>query len=75
MDRKKKKPMNCVPVIDMHECSDCGTCLDLCPSVFKRNEEAGFIEVMEFPCYHQEDIHEAISCCPKDCIALEEIIA
>jgi ferredoxin len=43
--------------------------------VFKRNEDTGLIEVKELPCYVQEDIREAISCCPKDCIALEEIIA
>lgn len=66
--------MNRAPVIDMYECSDCGTCLEICPSVFKRNEDTGIIEVAELPCYPEEDIQEAISCCPKDCISLEEPI-
>jgi len=64
--------MGRVPVIDIRERSDCGTCLELCPTVFKRNDVSGFIETQELPQYPEDDIQEAISCCPKDCITWEE---
>jgi len=64
--------MRQVPVIDIRECSDCGTCLELCPAVFRRNDVPGFIEILELPEYPEDEIREAISCCPRDCITWEE---
>ncbi len=64
--------MRQAPVIDMRECSDCGTCLELCPSVFRRNEVSGFIEIRELPQYPEDDIQEVISFCPRDCITWEQ---
>lgn len=64
--------MRQAPVIDIRECSDCGTCLELCPSVFRRNEVSGFIEIRELLQYPEDDVQEVISCCPKDCITWEE---
>ncbi|MBW1784921.1 MAG: ferredoxin [Deltaproteobacteria bacterium] len=63
--------MRQAPVIDIRECSDCGTCLELCPSVFRRNDMSGFIEVQELPEYPEDPIQEAIGCCPRDCISWE----
>ena len=59
------------PVIDIRECSDCGTCLELCPTVFRKNEASGIIEARELSQYPEEEIREAISCCPKECIIWE----
>jgi len=59
------------PVIDIRECSDCGTCLELCPSVFRKNDVSGFIEVRELPEYPENEIQEVISFCPKGCISWE----
>lgn len=59
------------PVIDIRECSDCGTCLELCPSVFRKNDVSGFIEVQELPEYPENEIQEVISFCPKGCITWE----
>ncbi|MCF8144641.1 MAG: ferredoxin [Deltaproteobacteria bacterium] len=64
--------MRRVPVIDIRECSDCGTCLELCPSVFWKNEVSGIIEIRELPRYPEDEIREAMSCCPKDCITWEQ---
>jgi len=63
--------MNAAPVIDIRECSDCGSCLELCPSVFKRNEVSGLIETQELSEYPEDQIREAINCCPRDCIEWE----
>ena len=60
------------PAIDRFECTDCESCLDLCPEVFKRNAETGYIEVAELSEYPEEKIQEVISMCPADCIQWEE---
>jgi len=59
-----------VPAIDLGECVDCEACLDLCPSVFRRND-AGYIEVVDLEKYPEEEVEEAIKNCPADCIAWE----
>ena len=63
--------MGRVPIIDMSDCTDCESCLDLCPSVFIRNKETGLIEVVELSEYPEKEIREAINCCPKGCISME----
>lgn len=61
--------MKRAPVIDIRECSDCGTCVALCPTVFRRNEWSGLMETEELSEYPEDEIREAINFCPKDCIA------
>ena len=63
--------MKKIPVFDPGDCVDCEACLALCPSVFKRNE-AGYIEVMDLAEYPEEEIQEAISTCPGECIKWAE---
>ena len=65
--------MRKIPVIDLSECIDCDSCLEICPAVFKRNSETGYIEVMDLPDYPEEDVQEAINICPADCITWEDI--
>jgi len=60
------------PVIDISECSDCGTCIELCPVVFMRNRETGLMEVRDLEEYPQQEIQEVMSYCPQDCIMLSE---
>ena len=60
------------PVIDGSQCTDCESCLEICPEVFKRNRETGSIEVIDLDEYPEEKIREAISICPADCILWEE---
>jgi ferredoxin len=62
-----------IPVIDMGKCTDCESCLEVCPDIFKRNSETGIIEVSELPEYKEEDVQKAISICPADCITWEEV--
>ena len=35
------------PVIDLSQCTDCDSCLEVCPDLFRRNEETGLIELID----------------------------
>jgi ferredoxin len=61
-----------IPVIDLCDCEDCEACLDLCPSVFRRND-LGHIEIIELPEYPQEEVEECIKNCRTQCISWEEV--
>ncbi len=65
--------MRRIPVIDLNKCNDCESCLELCPTVFKRNEETGYVEVIDLDEYSEEEVQEAISVCPTDCITWEDV--
>jgi len=65
--------MRRIPVIDLNKCNDCESCLELCPTVFKRNEETGYVEVIDLDEYSEEEVQEAISMCPTDCITWEDV--
>jgi ferredoxin len=64
--------MKKVPVIDLGNCTGCESCLEICPRVFQRNNETDLIEVKDLSEYPEEDLAEAISLCPADCITIEE---
>ncbi len=61
-----------IPIVDLWECTDCGSCLEVCPEVFERNSETGSLQVRELPDYPEDCVHEAISICPVDCIEWED---
>lgn len=61
-----------IPVIDLSECVDCEACLELCPTVFRRND-AGYVEVIDLLEYPEEEVEECIKNCPTDCITREEL--
>jgi ferredoxin len=54
--------------LDLSACTDCESCLSLCPSVFRRNEQTGLIEVHEPVHCPEEEIQLAMCMCPADCI-------
>lgn len=58
------------PVLDLAECILCEVCVELAPQAFQING-AGFVEVLPLDDYSDEEIHEAVINCPKDCIAWE----
>ena len=70
----KNDKLNKIPAIDLSRCTDCESCIEICPTVFKRNNETGLIEVIELSEYPEEDVHEARSICPTDCITWEEAL-
>ncbi len=58
--------------IDEEECIGCGTCEDLCPEVFRLNEETDKAEVIKPEGGPEDQIEEAIESCPVECIHREE---
>jgi len=66
---RKDAPVK-IPVLDMAECVRCEICVELAPHAFQIND-AGFVEVLPLDDYSDENIHEAIKNCPKDCIIWE----
>ncbi|MBU8849241.1 MAG: ferredoxin [Desulfobacterales bacterium] len=58
------------PVVELSSCILCEICVELAPHAFAIND-AGFVEVRYLDNYSDEDIHEAIKNCPKDCITWE----
>lgn len=59
-----------IPVVDLSCCTLCEICVDVAPHAFTING-ADFVEVLPLDDYSDEDIHEAIKNCPKDCITWE----
>ena len=55
-------------VIDEEECIGCGSCEDICPEVFKVNEEAEESIVIKPEGGSEELIQEAMLECPMSCI-------
>ena len=70
---KEEDGMRMIPVVDMGQCTDCGSCLEVCKEVFKKNSETGYVEVISLSEYPEDCVQEAISVCPADCIAWEEL--
>ncbi|MGI5902250.1 MAG: ferredoxin [Desulfitobacteriia bacterium] len=58
--------------IDKEKCSGCGLCEDICPDVFKPDED-GFYKAIdeEIPEDVLEDALEAKDSCPTECITIE----
>jgi ferredoxin len=69
---RRRESMNKVPDIDRWECTDCESCINLLPDIFKRNEETGCIEVAEVTDYPEEEIQRVMSMCPGHCIAWQQ---
>lgn len=68
----REEAVSKIPLIDRSDCTDCESCIDLCPQVFRRNKETGCIEVAELSEYPEEAVEEAMAMCPGDCIAWQE---
>ncbi|MFA6010017.1 MAG: ferredoxin [Desulfobacteraceae bacterium] len=59
------------PVVDLSECTMCGICTEICPSVFKVNR-AGYIEVLECDVYPENEVLDAVKNCPAQCIMFQD---
>ena len=59
-------------VLDSGECMGCGSCEEVCPEVFKLNDQSGVAEVINPEGAPEDQIQEAIDICPAQCISWEE---
>lgn len=56
-----------MPYVDQDECISCESCAELCPEVFRMNEETKS-EVLPTATGTEECIQEAMDTCPVECI-------
>ena len=58
--------------IEFIECVGCEACVELCPDVFRMNEDGDRAEVIMPEGGPEECIEKAINICPADCIHWDE---
>ena len=58
--------------IDEGECIGCGSCEEICPEVFKLNEDLDKAQVIKPEGGPEDLIEEAMEVCPVECIHWEE---
>jgi ferredoxin len=59
------------PVVNQDECISCGLCAEICPEVFRMNDQ-DISEVYNLTGAPPEKIQEAIDGCPVQCIHWDE---
>ncbi len=64
--------MSRVVYIVEEECIACGMCEEICPEVFKLNEERNVAEVLKPEGGPENLVQEAINSCPVECIHWKE---
>ncbi len=64
--------MSRVVYIDEDECIACGLCQDICPEVFKLDDDQMVAKVLKPQGSPEELIQEAIDSCPVTCIHWKE---
>lgn len=59
--------------VDHDLCSGDGICEELCPAVFKMNDDdQADVIVDEVPADEEDAVREAAESCPEECIYIEE---
>ncbi|MDI6790817.1 MAG: ferredoxin [Thermodesulfobacteriota bacterium] len=58
--------------IDPKECKACGACEEICPEVFRVDEDLGYARILDLETYPEDKINEAIITCPGRCIDWDE---
>jgi ferredoxin len=72
VDWKGEYPMGKRVYIDEEECIGCGSCEEICPEVFKLDEDSEKAIVVMPEGGPEDLIEEAITTCPVECIHWEE---
>ncbi|HOS98227.1 MAG TPA: ferredoxin [Deltaproteobacteria bacterium] len=58
--------------LNEEDCIGCGMCQDICPEVFRLNEDRNVAEVIRPEGGPEDLIDEAIESCPVECIHWKE---
>ena len=58
--------------IDTYRCNGCGTCVVLCPEVFRMGEESEKAELIDGCVALSEALEKSVVMCPEKCIELED---
>ena len=70
--KKGKNKMSKKVYIDEEECIGCGSCEEICPEVFRLNEDTDKAEVIKPEGGPEDLVEEAMATCPVECIHWEE---
>jgi ferredoxin len=70
--KRKGDPMKRIVYLVKEECIACGLCQDICPEVFRLNDEETVAEVIMPEGGPEDLIQEAIDACPVSCIHWKE---
>lgn len=62
--------LNKVPVVDQGSCIGCTLCTQICPKVYKMNDN-GKSQVFDSKGDSEEKIQQSIDSCPVNCISLK----
>lgn len=58
--------------IDSYRCSGCGTCVEMCPEVFKMDSMMEKAELVAVAPEIIDAVHLAAAFCPEKCIVVKE---
>ncbi len=59
-------------IIDSYLCSGCGTCVEMCPEVFRLNSLTEKAELVAAVTTVTDAAHQAAAFCPEKCIQIED---
>lgn len=54
--------------IDTYLCNGCGTCIEMCPEVFRLDETTGKAALVSAEPVVTDDVYQAAAYCPEKCI-------
>ncbi len=57
--------------IDSYRCSGCGTCVEICPDVFKMDSMGEKAELLTVAPAITDAVWQAAAFCPEKCIAVK----
>ncbi|MEN8189565.1 MAG: ferredoxin [Thermodesulfobacteriota bacterium] len=57
--------------IDVYECNGCGSCVEICPEVFRMNDTGDKAELVIVDPEITDKVEEAVAYCAQKCILLE----
>lgn len=58
--------------IDSYRCSGCGTCVEMCPEVFKMDSMMEKAELVMVAPEITDAVYQAAAFCPEKCIEVKE---
>ncbi len=59
-------------IIDTYLCSGCGTCVEMCPEVFRMDRITERVELVTLSPEITDAVYQAAAFCPEKCIAVSE---